>query len=391
MHLDNNFLKIRFFVCYFKRTISEIYHLQNNTNVAKKDKKQKTIKLPIILSLTLSLAIIIVILYFTSDADTISLLLKTKIKYEFFIMAILLNILYWILWGARLKVLSNAIDKHANIGLWKSTKIVIANLFLASITPSMAGGEPVRIHLLNKEGLSIGSSTAAVLGERLLDAVFILLLVPVAFYIFQDVTDLGFISVGLTIGVIVFILLIVLFVYAIARPEKTKSFLIFINRKLSRFSKKKDSESKVIKKINEEVDNFHSSIVRFVGEDRKALIKASILTVLFWSTGFMIPSMVLLGLGLEPYFLQSYAAQVLLLVIIMMPTTPGSAGIAEISIYGLYGVLIGTSSGTLIGVFVVLYRLITYHMNLIVGAIFQYRIFKSVASFSMEMIKKQES
>ncbi len=391
MHLDNNFLKIRFFVCYFKRTISKIYHLQNNTNVAKKDKKQKTIKLPIILSLTLSLAIIIVILYFTSDADTISLLLKTKIKYEFFIMAILLNILYWILWGARLKALSNAIDKHVNIGLWKSTKIVIANLFLASITPSMAGGEPVRIHLLNKDGLSIGSSTAAVLGERLLDAVFILLLVPVAFYIFQDVTDLGFISVGLTIGVIVFILLIVLFVYAIARPEKTKGFLIFINRKLSRFSKKKDSESKVIRKINEEVDNFHSSIVRFVGEDRKALIEASILTVLFWSTGFMIPSMVLLGLGLEPYFLQSYAAQVLLLVIIMMPTTPGSAGIAEISIYGLYGVLIGTSSGTLIGVFVVLYRLITYHMNLIAGAIFQYRIFKSVASFSMEMIKKQES
>ncbi|MCK4366169.1 MAG: flippase-like domain-containing protein, partial [Thermoplasmatales archaeon] len=117
-------------------------------------KKQKTIKLPIIISLTISIAIIIVIFYFTIDANTIKQLMTTRIKYEFFAVAILLNILYWFLWGARLKVLSNAMDKHLNIGLWKSTKIVIANMFLASITPSMAGGEPVRIHLLNKEGMA---------------------------------------------------------------------------------------------------------------------------------------------------------------------------------------------------------------------------------------------
>ena len=193
----------------------------------KKEKKQKTIKLPIILSLTLSLAIIIVILYFTIDVSTINLLFKTKIKYEFFVIAIVLNILYWFLWGARLKVLSNAIDKNVKIGLWESTKIVIANLFLASITPSMAGGEPVRIHLLNKDGMSVGCATAAVLGARLLDAIFILILVPIAFYIFQGVTDLGFISLGLTIGVVVFILLIVLFIYAIAKPDKTKGANIF--------------------------------------------------------------------------------------------------------------------------------------------------------------------
>jgi hypothetical protein len=30
-------------------------------------------------------------------------------------------------------------------------------------------------------------------------------------------------------------------------------------------------------------------------------------------------------------------------------------------------------------------------MNLLVGAIFQYRIFKSVASFSMDIIKKEDN
>ena len=358
--------------------------------MVEKEKKQKTVKLPIIIALSLSIAIIILILYFTIDANTLNQLANAQIKYEFFIIAICLNILYWFLWGARLKVLSNAIDKNVKIGLWESTKIIIANLFLASITPSMAGGEPVRIHLLNKEGMSLGGSTASVLGERLLDAVFILALVPVAVFIFKDKPGIQFLSTGLWIGVIVFILLLLVFLYAITRPEKTKSFLILINKKLSRFSKKKDSESKVIKRINKEVDNFHNSMTCYVSEGRKALLKASILTILFWSSGFLIPSMILLGLGLPPFFIESYFAQVFLLVIIMMPTTPGSAGIAEISIWGLYGVLIGTTSESFIGVFIILYRLVTYHMNLLAGAIFQYRIFKSVASFSMDMIKKHE-
>jgi len=353
------------------------------------EKKQKTIKLPILISLTLSIVIIILILYFTIDANTLKQLSTAKIKYEFFGIAIFLNILYWFLWGARLKVLSNAMDKNANIGLWKSTKIVIANLFLACITPSMAGGEPVRIYLLNKDGMSLGCSTAAVLGERLLDAVFVLAVVPIAVFVFKDEPEVQFLSTFLWIGVFVFILFLLLFLYSVLRPEKTKAFIIYISKKVSGFSKKKESESKIIGRINKEVDNFHNGMTLFSGE-RKALVKAGILTILFWSTGFMIPSMVLLGLGLPPYFIESYAAQVLLLVIIMMPTTPGSAGVAEFGILGLYGVLIGMGEGSLIGVFIILYRFITYHMNLIAGAIFMQRIFKSVASFSMDMIKKSE-
>ena len=350
-------------------------------------KKQKTIKIPIIISLTLSLVIIFLILYFTLNPETLTKLSTTKIKYEFFLIAVLLNILYWILWGVRLSILGRAMDKKVKIGLLESIKIVIANLFLACITPSMAGGEPVRIHLLKKNGMSIGCSTATVLGERLLDAIFILSVVPIAVFVFKDKPSIQFLSAGLGIGVIVFTILLILFLYAIFRPDKVKAFLIFISKKLGRFSKIRESEKKVIKKISNEVDEFHKGITCFK-EEKGALIEAGIITILFWSTGFMIPSMILLGLGLQPFFIESYAAQILLLVIIMMPTTPGSAGVAEIGIFGLYGVLIGTGQASLIGVFIILYRFITYHMNLIAGAIFQYRVFKSVASFSIDMIKK---
>lgn len=366
--------------------------------VNEEEGKPKTIKFSIIISLALSIGIIIAILYLTVDSDTINNLRLTDIHYEFFLVAVCLNVLYWFLWGLRLKILSNEMEPNVDITVWKATKIVIANLFLACITPSMAGGEPVRIHLLNKEGLSLGSSTAAVLGERLLDAIFMLICVPFAFLLFRNFinssnvdfssANMNYISWGLTIGVVFFLVLLCLFAYAIIKPEKIKGFLLWINKKFSRFSKNKDKSRKVVDRIHCEVDNFHNSMVCLGSKGRKSLLKASIVTVFFWLSGFLIPSMILMGLGLPPFFIESLAAQVLLLVIIMLPLTPGSAGVTEFGVAGLYGVMIGVGEGSLIGVFVLLYRFVSYHMNLIAGAIFQYRIFKSVASFSMDFIKK---
>jgi uncharacterized protein (TIRG00374 family) len=251
----------------------------------------------------------------------------------------------------------------------------------------MAGGEPVRIYLLNKEGLSVGKATASVLSERLLDAIFLLLCVPFAFVVFEKHIDAGPFRIGLTIAIAIFILAVIAFAYALKNPKKTKSFLIFLSNKFSRFSKKKYSDDSIIDRISSEVDNFHDSMIFFLSDGKKAFIKAGIFTVVLWTTGWMIPPLILMGLGLEPFIIESCAAQVLLIIIVMMPTTPGSAGVAEGGTAALYGVFIDSS---LIGVFVLLFRFITYHISLIAGAIFQYRIFKSVTSFSLDAVKKQK-
>ena len=352
----------------------------------KKTREKKNVKLLVAFSLTFSLSVILIILFFTLSETTFYRLSKTSVKYEFFLAAVLLNLAYWFFWAARLKVLSSSVCKNINISLVDSMKIVVANLFLGCITPSTAGGEPIRIYLLKKKGLSSGSATASVLGERLLDAIFILLGVPFAFLIFKDIIDEPWLEKALFIGVFIFILAFILFAYSIKNPDKTKHFLILISQKINKIFKKEDKNKKIVKKINREVENFHKTMIFFLGEGKKTFFKSFILTIVFWSTGFMIPSMILLGLGLKPFFIESYAAQILLIVIIMMPTTPGSAGVTEGGIAVLYAPLIGT---TLLGIFVLIFRLITYYMNLIAGALFQYKIFRSVASFSIDMIKKK--
>jgi len=335
----------------------------------------------------------VLILYFTIDAQTIQYLSQVSVRAEFFLFfgaAVLLNVLYWFIWGARIKVLSKVIDPKVHISLLEATKIVIANQFLAGITPSVAGGEPVRIYLLNKDGLSTGGATAVVLGERLIDAIFILVLVPFGFFVFKDRIDVELISYGISIGIVVFVAGIVLFALALTYPKKTKALLCKISEKVNRIFKKKAHSSSVVDRIGYEVDNFHNSMILFLTKGKKTFLGAGGLTVLMWSTGFLIPSMILFSLDLPPFFVESYAAQALLLIIVMLPTTPGSSGVTELGMAALYGVLLGASHQYLLGVFVLLFRFITYHMNVLCGAIFQYRIFKSITSFSLETISKKE-
>ncbi len=348
--------------------------------------KKNTIKLSIFLSLLFSISIIIIILYFTINAETIRYLSTTPIRYEFFITAAAVNLLCWIIWGARLKILSNAIDKSFNIRLWDSTKIVIANLFLANITPSVAGGEPVRIYLLNKNGLNLGGATAAVLGERLLDAIFIMITIPFAIFIFGGYITNIYFQIGLYVSIIIFLIIIGLFIFVLRYPTKIKKFLIRITKKIQKITKK-DTSQQLINKISEEVDNFHTSMTFFLTKGKKTFLLAGILTALFWIAGWTIPILLLLGLGLEPFILESCAAQALIIIVAMMPTTPGSSGVTEGGLAALYSIFIPPS---LVGIFVLLFRFVTYHIGLIAGAIFQYRIFKSVLSFSMNLINNKK-
>ncbi len=351
-----------------------------------KKEKKKNVRFTIFLSLLFSVSIIALILYFTINDQTIEYLTQTPINYTFFLAAASVNIIYWGLWGLRLKILSNAIEPRFSIGLWTSTKIVIANLFLANITPSMAGGEPVRIYLLNKEGLHAGDATAAVLGERLLDALFLLICVPFAFYIFGQYITNGVFNTLLYIAIGFFIIVVIVFAFALKQPDRTKRFVLWIAKKLNRFSNKQKTFDEIAQKISVEIDHFHQSMMFFVTQGKKTFLLAGLITALFWMTGWIIPILILMGLGITPFVIESSAAQILLVIIAMMPTTPGSTGVSEGGTAALYGVFIPSS---LIGVFVLLYRFITYHMGLIFGVIFQYRIFKSLASISMETVEEK--
>ena len=68
----------------------------------KGEEKPKTIKISIIISVILSIVFIILILYFTINPNQIYPIFKEKIHYEYLLIAVLLNILFWFMWALSL-------------------------------------------------------------------------------------------------------------------------------------------------------------------------------------------------------------------------------------------------------------------------------------------------
>ena len=79
-------------------------------------------------------------------------------------------------------------------------------------------------------------------------------------------------------------------------------------------------------------------------------------------------------------FLISFIFQLLIAMIMMIPLTPGGVGVAEVSIAAFYSIIIPLP---LVGVFVLLWRLILYYFNVVVGLIASLRIVRREARVSL--------
>ncbi|MDD1717477.1 MAG: flippase-like domain-containing protein, partial [Methanoregulaceae archaeon] len=111
----------------------------------------------------------------------------------------------------------------------------------------------------------------------------------------------------------------------------------------------------------------------FTGTARSGLVYGTLFTVLFWSSEFFVASLLLMSLGQPPFIAESFLFQLVIAVVMMIPLTPGSSGIAEISATSLYALIIPSS---VLGIFVLLWRLLLYYFNIAVGLVPSLSIFR---------------
>ena len=118
-------------------------------------------------SIGFSAVVLVAVLYFTVDASTIVYL--RQLNPFWLLLAVLAHLLALCFWALRIKFMSRSLGYQ--VGFLYSLNLVFANMLVAAITPSQAGGEPVRIHELYKAGVKIGDATAIVITERILDGI----------------------------------------------------------------------------------------------------------------------------------------------------------------------------------------------------------------------------
>ena len=312
-----------------------------------------------------SLTVIAIVFATTFTEETVTYILSFNIY--FLILAIVFRILALILWGVRIQVLSRALGYQVNLP--HAVNMVLAGLLAGTITPGQAGGEPVRVHELYRVGVKVGDATAVVITERILDGIILTLLGICIMTMTSSIWSTFSVSLIILIVTAWVFLLSVLFIpfLAIRYPSKTKSFIMrLITWIAGKLSKTRFSSSRFTDRVDEEIDTFLESFSKFAGSAAWGLFAGGGATALFWIAEFMVASVILMGLGLDPNILLSFFFQILIAIIMMIPLTPGSSGITELSTSTLYALIVPTG---MLGIFVLLWRFVTFYLNIILGTL----------------------
>ncbi len=329
-------------------------------------------------SILISIISIIFVLIFTFDKTTIEIV--RKIQPGYVIAALVIHLFSFYIWGLRIKSMASALGHE--IDLKTSIEMVISGTFVAALTPSSIGGEPLRIHLLRQKNMPVGQATAVILGERVLDALLILLAVPFSLYFLHGILSDSRLDTVIILGEVLSIVVFALMIYATVKPGFIKFTINCLMRWIGRLGGKKTEQKlhKLSESIDREIDEFHSSINIFLTEGRKGLYYGLIFTVIYWIVEFSSLPITLMGLNQPPSVLISFAVQVLLMIIIVMPLTPGASGVAELAAISLFSIFVPAN---ILGITVAAWRTFTFYTNIIAGGFVSFKLLKDT-----ELVKK---
>ncbi|MCL4447543.1 MAG: flippase-like domain-containing protein [Thermoplasmatales archaeon] len=283
--------------------------------------------------------------------------------YIFFLAALALHVVSFLFWGLRIKLLSRT--NGYKISFFKSFIAVMTSLFAASITPGYVGGEPVRIKKLIDYGEPAGTATAIALGERGFDSIFF-----VGVFAFAILTGLETLSGDLRILAMIGTVLLVLFLSFLLVSMGASSLMnrlkSWIERVARRFDRKGKKYEESLPKVFEHIEIYASSTKKIFLHHPGALIIGVLVTSLLWISDFMVPTALLIGFGVMPNLLDIIFIQIILVLISLIPVTPGSAGIMEVLMIATFSVFLPHGG---IVAFVIIWRFITFYFNLIVGSL----------------------
>jgi hypothetical protein len=201
--------------------------------------------------------------------------------------------------------------------------------------------------------------------ERVLDGIALAFLAAFAMFgLNKQWKSLGAISDAMVFITWIFVAgCLFLFYLSMRRPDVVKR----IANKFAGFFTGKWEPARVeeiLVRIDSEIDNFHDAIRRFVRTAKSGMLWGMFFTLLYWVSEIITASLILIGLGQPPLILESFVIQLILAILMMLPLTPGSSGIAEIGATSMYALFIPAS---IVGIFVVIWRIVLYYFNIALG------------------------
>lgn len=268
---------------------------------------------------------------------------------------------------------------------WKqSFQVIMLWEFASCALPSVVGGSTVAAFILYKENIPLGKSIAQVMVTALLDNLYFVLAVPLVLLFARGSALPGLdelspaMQKSLEFAFLISYVLVTLYAglmcYALfIKPKAVKRLLIRIS--LIRFMKR--WRLSLFNHANE-------LLVASQHMRNKKLgfwLKASVSTAFVWTSRYAIIGCLIAAftqLALDDHLL-AFSRNLIYKVVLMMSVTPGAAGLAEISFPAFFGMFLGSFTT----IIVLLYRLLTYYLYLLIGAVVFPQWLASLSSISI--------
>jgi uncharacterized protein (TIRG00374 family) len=257
---------------------------------------------------------------------------------------------------------------------WRhSFDVIMLWEFASSITPSIVGGAAIALFIVNREGISMGRTTAIVMVTAMLDELFYILMVPLVILVIGIdtlfVSEAGFLmnmggKQAFLFGYLFILCLTTIIILAIfVSPKGFKSLLV----RLSSLPYLRRWKQKAVKTG----DDLIITSREMKGQPLMFWVKAFGATVFSWSARFWVVNALIMAFRAVPgdfmhisdQFL-IYGRQLVMWVILLVSPTPGGSGVAEYAFPIFLGDFIPEGLETALGL---LWRLFSYYPYLFIG------------------------
>lgn len=295
--------------------------------------------------------------------------------FMFFGVAFLLMAIRHLLYMFRLWLVTGK-----QLGLRQSFESIVMWEFASAATPSTVGGAALAMFIINREGISLGKSTAAVMVLTFFDNLFFILVAGTTFLFVgtngmftpgidcSEVLDIpllkaiGGLPYVFLAGYLFLLVVNVLIGYGIfVNPLGLKKFLIATSRKKIFRKWQKGAE-----RTGNEI---HTTAQELKGQKWTFWIQLFLSTSIAWLCRYLVVNAVFMALvhltGLQ--HLEILARNLALWVIMLIPFTPGASGLAEISFIALMCSYVPSGLAATV---TFLWRMITYYPYLVLGLVF---------------------
>ncbi len=246
------------------------------------------------------------------------------------------------------------------ISLFQSLQVILSNYFLAMLTPGATGGPVAQVLFLRKLGMPTGRATVLVLVRTILSILFLIICLPVVFYL--DVILIPWVQPEFVSIVVVALLGIMAGSAWGVRTKTMARAVLWIAKRAA----------KPLRRLLWRLYRDIQPSIGLILSSPRGMARVFIDTGLSLLSLYAIVPALFLGLGIAVDWPIIISRMIILNLLLYFAPTPGGTGIAEGGFVYLFGNFV--PAGT-VGLLAVVWRILAEYLPFAAGMYFTFKMF----------------